>query len=344
VKSLRYFLLCLLVGTGFLSQSNSTAWGDPGDGVSYAVDIPDVVAKVNGVEIDSRYVKFQLERIIKLNNRPLTGNEKARLLKDIVEKEIVRELVLQEGKSKNRTLPAEILEEEFGKLKASYKSEEEFQSALKDRNISETDLRRSLEIDSLAQMLIGEQIKGRIAITDEETRTFYDQNKERFHRPESYRAQHIFIAPFPPGFLDSIPEGQRDAKRLEMARKADKQLSDILEQIRGGGDFSTLAKEYSHDRASAENGGDLEVVYKGVLPPEFDEEIEKLKPGEISQPFTTSYGHHIVKLNETRPAEYAEFDEMKESIQRHLFTEKAQVEVQKYIDDLRSKAKVELFI
>ncbi len=341
MKSLRYFLLCLLVGTGFLLQSKSTVWGDPGDGVSYSVDIPDVVATVNGVEIDSRYIKFQLERIVKMNKRPLTGNEKARILKDIVDKEIVRELVLQEGKSQNKKLPDEILEAEFGKLKSSYETEEEFQKALKERDISEKDLRRSIEIDSLAQMLIGEEIKGSIEITDEETRSFYDQNKERFHRPEAYHAQHIFIAPFPPGFLDDIPEGQRDEKRLEMARKADKQLRDILKQIRGGGDFGTLAKEHSHDRASAENNGHLDFVYKGVLPPEFDAEIAKLKQGEISEPFTTSYGHHIAKLIETRPAGFAEFDEMKESIQRHLFTQKAQTEVQKYIDSLRAKAKVE---
>ena len=298
VKSLRYFLLCLLTATGVLLHSKSDVWGDPGDGVSYAVDIPDIVAKVNGVEIDSRYVKFQLERLVKLNKRPLTGNEKARLLKNIVDKEIVRELVLQEGKSKNKSLPKEILEEEFGKLKASYGSEDEFKKALKERNITEKDLKHSMEVDSLAQMLIGERIKGRIQISDEDTRKFYDGNKERFHRPESYRAQHIFIAPYPPGYLDSVPEGQKDEKRLELARKADRKLRDILKQIRGGGDFGTLAKEHSHDKASAENNGHLELVYKGVLPSEFDAEIEKLKPGEISEPVLSPFGYHIIKLED----------------------------------------------
>ncbi|QPJ66516.1 MAG: hypothetical protein G3M78_14355 [Candidatus Nitrohelix vancouverensis] len=337
---MKHLVAVLTVCTAIWTQ---TALADPGDGLVGEAKIPDIVASVNGVDIDSRYVKFQLERIIKMNKRPLTAKEQTVILKDIVDKEIARELVLLESKKEQKKLPPELLEEQFAALKKSYKSEDDFQKALKERGFSEADLRHAMEIDSLAQMLLGEYIKGRVEIDDDDVKKFYEDNKERFLRPVSRRVSHIFIAPFPPGYLDSTPLADRETTKLELARKADAKIRDILKEVRDGADFAEMAKKHSDDTASSENGGDLGYVYKGVLPEEFDEALEKLQPGEISEPFITPYGHHIAKLIENRPSEYAPFKDMEESIQRHLFTEKAQDEINKYVDSLKEKADIKIF-
>ena len=65
------------------------------------IEIPKLVARVNGVDIESKYIKFRLSKIEKTVNRPLTVKEKTSIIKDLIEKEVVRELVSQQGEKEN---------------------------------------------------------------------------------------------------------------------------------------------------------------------------------------------------------------------------------------------------
>ena len=78
-----------------------------------------------------------------------------------------------------------------------------------------------------------------------------------------------------------------------------------------------------------------------MFDPAFDEAVSKLKAGEVSDVVDTSYGYHIIKLDETKPAEQATFDEMKEAIQKHLFLEQAKLKVEKFVQKLRKNATIE---
>lgn len=84
----------------------------------------------------------------------------------------------------------------------------------------------------------------------------------------------------------------------------DKDAKQRLEQLRlrieGGDDFAELAKSHSNDTVSAAKGGDLGWVSPGDLVPEFEEVMNSLKPGEISEPFRTQFGWHIVQVLERR--------------------------------------------
>jgi peptidyl-prolyl cis-trans isomerase C len=71
--------------------------------------------------------------------------------------------------------------------------------------------------------------------------------------------------------------------------------------LQGGADFAETAKEQSNDTATAENGGDLGWFAKGQMVQQFEEVAFSLQPGQISQPFQTQYGWHIVKVLETSP-------------------------------------------
>ena len=132
------------------------------------------------------------------------------------------------------------------------------------------------------------------------------------------------------------------AASIELSKEAEKKINGIYKKIKPGADFGELAKKYSEDEGSAKNGGDLEYMYAGVFDPEFDKAVFALKVGEVSGVVKTSFGFHIIKLNETRPSEQAPFAEVKESIQKHLFMEKANIKVQEYIDGLRKKADIKL--
>ena len=110
------------------------------------IEIPKLVARVNGVDIEDKYIKFRLGKIERTVNRPLTVKEKTSIVKDLIEKEVVRELVNQQGKKENLKADNKLIEKEIKSLKAAYSSEEEFKNALKSRNISIEDIKKSITI------------------------------------------------------------------------------------------------------------------------------------------------------------------------------------------------------
>jgi peptidyl-prolyl cis-trans isomerase SurA len=77
-------------------------------------------------------------------------------------------------------------------------------------------------------------------------------------------------------------------------------LEQLRQRIIGGDDFAALARSHSDDKSSAIKGGDLGWITPGALLPRFEEEIEKLSPGELTEPFRTEFGWHLAQLIERR--------------------------------------------
>lgn len=98
------------------------------------------------------------------------------------------------------------------------------------------------------------------------------------------KARHILIR-------TSEVVSDEDAKR---------RLEQLRIRIQGGDDFATLARSHSDDTGSALNGGDLGWVNPGDTVPAFEREMDSLAPGEISQPFQTPFGWHVVQVQERR--------------------------------------------
>ncbi|MBC8287894.1 MAG: peptidylprolyl isomerase [Nitrospinae bacterium] len=305
--------------------------------------IPEVVAKVNGVDIQSKYIEFRLNQILKNVKRPLTLRERTSVVKDLIEKEIVRELVHQQGKKKNLEIDSDLIEQEMAALRKPYDSDEEFEKALSARSITMDDLKNSMKVDINARQLLNEQIKGKITIADADVKKYYEDNKPKFNRPESYRTRHILAAIFPPDMLRSTPVAELQNKKESLTRKAEEKIDAIIKELKEGANFEELAKEKSDDEATRENGGDLDVIYKGIFDPSFDEAVSKLNPGETSGKVETRFGFHIIKLIEKRPSEQAPFEELEKAIQKHLFMEEAKKVVASYIDDLKKQATIKTF-
>lgn len=318
--------------------------GAKSDSKDAEASLPKVVAKVNGVEIQSKIIAFQLNRAMRENQKPFSVEEERKVIMAIIDKEIVRELVHQEGTSADVTIDPELVDKEFKGIMEPYKTKEEFDKALKDRQLTEDELRQSIKVDLMAKKLIDDQVRGKIKITDEDVKKYYESNKEKFFRPDAFRASHIFIAIFPPELVKESTPSELQKRKDELDKVAKKKIDEVLKEVRAGGDFAELAKKYSHDAASAGQGGDLDFIYKGVFDPAFDEAISKMKPGDISDGVKTPYGYHIIKLVETKPAEQAPFSELEEAIQKHLFLEKAQEKVGTYLQGLRKKAKIEILL
>ena len=307
------------------------------------IEIPKLVARVNGVDIESKYIKFRLSKIEMTANRPLTVKEKTSIVKDLIEKEIVRELVSQQGEKKNLKVDNKLIEKELESLEAAYSSEGEFKNALKARNISIEDIKKSMQIDFNARQLLNAQIKGKINISDEEVKKYYEDNKSKFYRPQAYHTRHILAAYFPPEALRNQTIEELKKNKEYFARIAEQKIDKVIKELKNGADFEELAKTLSDDESSRENGGDLDFIYKGIFEASFDKAAGKLKPGEISEKIKTRFGFHVIQLIEKKPGEIAPFEEMKTGIQKHLFLEEAKKHVANYIEKLKQNAKIETF-
>ena len=226
-----------------------------------SLKIPEVVAQVNGVDIQSKYIEFRMNQILKNVKRPLTIREKTSVVKDLIEKEIVRELVNQQGKKNNLEVGSGLIEKEMTALRKPYDSDEEFEKALGARNITIDDLKKSITVDINARKLLNQEIKGKITISDADVKKYYEENKHKFHRPESYRARHILAAIFPPDMLRSTPVTELQNKKEELTQKAEEKIDKIIKELKEGANFEELAKRISDDEASRENGGDVDVIY-----------------------------------------------------------------------------------
>jgi len=149
-------------------------------------------------------------------------------------------------------------------------------------------------------------------VLDADVQAEYDKFKAQASGTE-YHARHILV------------EKEEDAKAL-------------IAQIKGGAKFEDLAKKNSKDPGSGENGGDLDWANPGSYVPEFSQAMIKLKKGEMTQePVKTQFGYHIIKLEDTRDAQFPPLEEVKPQILQRL----GQAKLAKFRDEIRAKSKTD---
>ncbi|NRF68731.1 peptidylprolyl isomerase [Aquincola sp. S2] len=157
-----------------------------------------------------------------------------------------------------------------------------------------------------------EDFKKKNPVSDAEAKAEYDKFKAQASGTE-YRARHILV------------ENEDEAKQL-------------IAKIKAGAKFEDLAKEKSKDPGSGQNGGDLDFAKPDNYVPEFGKAMTALKKGEMTEaPVKSQFGWHIIRLEDTRDAQFPEFDAVKPQILQRI----AQVKLQKYQDDLRKGAKTD---
>ncbi len=150
-------------------------------------------------------------------------------------------------------------------------------------------------------------IKKGIKISDEEIKQYYEVHKESdFFRPEARKVRHILIR---------VKSSQDEAKARERAEK-------ILALIKKPEDLAKLAKKYSDDPHTKEEGGELGFVTKDELFESLKDPVFNAKEGEIVGPIRSPLGYHILLVEKIRPQGYIPLTEVREKIIKHLKEEK----------------------
>jgi peptidyl-prolyl cis-trans isomerase D len=169
-------------------------------------------------------------------------------------------------------------------------------------------------------ILLADQTKLEQSITptDAQLQAMYNQNKEQYRTQERVDVRHILFK----------TEGKPATEEAAIKAKA----QDVLKQARAGTDFAELAKKYSEDPGSAQNGGLYSGVTRGQMVAEFEQAAFALKPGQISDLVKTQYGYHIVQGVKHDEAHLRTFDEVKGELAPQFKKQRATEQMQQIAD------------
>ena len=182
---------------------------------------------------------------------------------------------------------------------------------------------RDINRSVLAQQILNQQLADKINITDTDLQTYYAANREKYVEPESAGISHILV---------------EDAE----------QASDLMKRIKGGEDFTALAKQFSKDAETGKNGGkiDMEVTRGSYVPSigEVKELNEKIfdanAPALLDEPFKTEKGWEIVRIGSKKPERQKSFDEVREQVMSEMLSKKRQDVQQEYLKQMMTKHNV----
>jgi foldase protein PrsA len=189
--------------------------------------------------------------------------------------------------------------------------DEAFTAALEQNGMTEKKFKENI-VDYLS---IRKIIAPRIDITDEQIKTYFEENKASFNEEEQVEASHILV------------------KDEATAKKVAKKLAD-------GEDFVALAKEFSTDEASAANGGELGFFPRGKMVAEFEDAAFSMKVDTISDPVKTEHGYHIIHVTDKKVAKKAVFNDHKKEIKDLLLEEALQAEYVNWLDEVKLDYKI----
>jgi peptidyl-prolyl cis-trans isomerase C len=292
--------------------------------------LPEVIARVNGEEIR----KAELDTIVKTMEaragQAVPADRRDEIYRNAIDQLVVYKLLWQESKARGIQANDTEIQAKLTQLRSQFPTQEAFDQALKQRNMTADTLKRDAQVDISVSKLIDAEVSTLPGPSDADAKAFYEKNPDQFKQAEQLRASHILIR----------VDQNADAAAKKKARA---QIDSVLKQARGGADFAKLAQQHSQD-GSAAQGGDLNYFGKGMMVPPFDAAAFALTPGEISDVVTTQFGYHIIKVTDRRPERTIPFEEAQGKIKEYLTGQKKQERQNAFIEGLRKKARIEVLV
>ncbi len=296
-------VLCLLVlptGTSIAQPIN--------DGIAAIVN--DEVITISELETELR------DETIRLRAR-YDGEELEKRLThkeyDVLNRIIERKLQLQEAKAKGIDVSEQELDQAIDQLRQTQPA------------VAESTPRSRLREELILRRMLDFEVRRRIMVSPEETRSYYTKAQEEFTTPAQYHLRQILLKP---------QTGESTADVLVRAEA-------LVTQIKDGADFAELAQQHSEGTESI-LGGDLGFMRKDELLSPLSRALEGLHIGDVSRPVESELGIHILRLEKVIPGEPLPFDEVKDSIKTNLYQRKTRDVRGEWLSSLKDKAYIEI--
>jgi parvulin-like peptidyl-prolyl isomerase len=305
--------------------------------------IEQILVKVNGEiftksDLEQRQVAALRQKGQAIDLKTDPSNTQLRKALDDITPQIVVDavdemLIVQRGKELGYKLSDEQYKSVVDNIRKENKIEndEQFQAALKSENMTIADLRRNLERSMIVQRVQQNEVLTKIGVTDDEARAYYESHKNEFTTPPTVTLREILIAtPADPKGINVGADEAALARAAEIRRRA----------TSGGENFEKLATEVSESPSKA-NGGLIGPLSVNDIAPDLRRMIEKMKPGDVSEPVRVARGLQLLKLETITATQVMPLDQAREQISERVFTDKRKAEFQKYIQKLRAQAIIE---
>ena len=314
----------------------------PVTGVAQADIIEQILVKVNGeiftkTDLEQLQVASLRQRGQQVDLKSDQSNEQLRKALAEVTPQIIMDavdqmLIVQRGKELGYKLSDEQFKSVLENIKKENKIEtdEQFQAALKQENTTMADLRRNLERQMIVTRVQQNEVFGKIGVSEEEARKYYESHLNEFTKPRSIMLREIVVSV--PNDGKTLNVGQDEAAR----EKADT----IRARIADGENFETLVTEAS-DAPSKANAGLIGPLSMNDLSPDLQKIVEVMKVSEVTPVMRNTRGYQMLKLESSSPSETMPFEQAREQISERVFTGKRKEEFGKYLAKLRSQAIIE---
>ena len=231
---------------------------------------------------------------------------------------IERLLMRQKAGEDAEPIPSEILEKAGETMYKRYGGKEKFAES----GLTEDDIKREAETNIRLDKLLGKITSTVKPPKTKDVAAFYRNNRDRWKLGARVHAAHIV----------------KHVNEQATEEEAEKAINEAKVKLADGAKFEELADESSDCPG---NGGDLGVFPRGQMVEEFEEIAFKLAPGEISEPFKSVFGFHIVKVFEKLPETVRPMNDVRSEIENELQKQRETKAVEDFVDDLRAKAKIE---
>jgi len=292
-----------------------------------------VIAKGTNVEVKRSQLDEEVIRIkanATRNGQTVSPEQTTMLEQQILGQAILVQLLNSKSTDTDKTEGKTQAEKKLQEGKTQFGSDEALDRQLKAAGVTRAELLKQWAEAATAESVLKRELK--VSVTDDDVKKFYDDNPSKFEQAETVRAAHILIKTTDAANAE-LSQEQKDAKR--------KQAQDILKRARAGEDFGKLAKEFSEDPGSKENGGEY-TFPRGQMVAEFETAAFSMNTNQISDLVTTKFGYHIIKLLEKMPAKKTELAAVGSRIKDFLTQEAIKKQLPDYYKKLRKDAKVEI--
>lgn len=301
--------------------------------------IEQVLVRVNGeivskTEFEDRYMAVLRSRP-EFANANLTNLELQKAVAEITPNlilEAVDELLLiQRGRELNYTLGDTQFKEILETIKKNNNltDEAQFQAALKQEGLTEADLRRNIERSMLINQVQSTEVTQKLAVTEEESRAYYEAHRTEFTTPSEVMLREILI---------EVPSSDRGVN-VAQDDAAKEKAEEVRQRLLKGEPFPRLAAEVSSAPSKA-NGGLIGPIHMEEIAPQLQQMLNTLKVGDVTDVIRTTRGYQLLKLESRTEMKSRSFEEARNDIGRRVIESKSRAAMQKYLDDLRAQADI----
>ena len=308
-----------------------TTWAWLAAGTVRAEVINRIVATVDGEPITAYEMQGFREQA---GTSPLAPSGGAAGMSDreILDALVMRKLVHKEVEKQGLKAKQADIDGYIARIQAQNNlSDEEFEAALESEGMSIEAYRERVSHEVEQAILMNREIGSKVNVTPEDVQRYYDEHIDEYTQPARIRIQHIFL-PLP---------AAADGAEVEQAAAL---VHDLRKRALAGENFGNLASQYSLG-PGADSGGDLGYFELGQMPEDIERVAFALNNGDISEPFRTDSGMHLLKVVDKREAGLQPLETVSEEIKNTLYNQALRDRYARWFkEDLRFRHHVENFL